>query len=252
MVGNERAIAVSEEAWRIVGTPRFGGILVVADHASDRVPAGVDLGIDPALINNHIAVDLGVAGVAQRMAEQRGVAAFLGNVSRLVCDFNREEHAPGVVPIASDGHAVPGNALDHAGHEQRLARYFRPYHDALARVLDEAPPLLILSLHRFTPHLASKPDEQRPWACGVLYNEDATASRHAIALLREEGLNVGDQEPYSGRLLNATMNRHAEADGRPYFGIEIRQDLLATEAMQAEWAERLGRICNRIAIAIGG
>jgi predicted N-formylglutamate amidohydrolase len=119
-------------------------------------------------------------------------------------------------------------------------------------VLDEAPPLLILSLHSFTPHLASKPDEQRPWACGVLYNEDATASRHAISLLREEGLNVGDQEPYSGRLLNATMNRHAEADGRPYFGIEIRQDLLATEAMQAEWAERLGRICNRIAIAIGG
>ena len=243
---------MSEEAWRLVGIPRFGGILVVADHASGRVPDDITLGIAPELMGNHIAVDLGVAEVAERMAAQPGIAAFMGNVSRLVCDFNREEHAPGVVPIASDGHAIPGNALDHAAHEARLARFFRPYHDALARQLDEAPPLLILSLHSFTPHLASRPDEQRPWDCGVLYNEDDTASCLAIAMLREEGLQVGDQKPYSGRLLNATMNQHAEADGRPYFGIEIRQDKIATEAMQVEWAERLQRICNRIAIAIGG
>lgn len=243
---------MSDTSWRIVGTPRFGGILVVADHASDRVPADIDLGIDPALLGNHIAVDLGVAGVAEAMAARPGIGAFLGNVSRLVCDFNREEHAPGVVPIASDGHAIAGNALDHAGHEARLARFFRPYHDALERLLDDTPPLLILSLHSFTPSLASNPDEQRPWDCGVLYNADDHASRLAIALLREEGLNVGDQLPYSGKLLNATMNRHAEADGRPYFGLEIRQDRIATVEMQAQWAERLCRICNRIALALGG
>jgi predicted N-formylglutamate amidohydrolase len=243
---------MNEAPWRIVGTPRFGGILVVADHASDRVPVDIDLGIDPALLGNHIAVDLGVAGVAEAMAARPGIGAFLGNVSRLVCDFNREEHAPGVVPIASDGHAIPGNGLDHAGHAARLARFFRPYHDALARLLDEAPPLLILSLHSFTPSLASNPDEQRPWDCGVLYNADDRASRLTIALLREEGLNVGDQLPYSGKLLNATMNRHAEADGRPYFGLEIRQDRLATAEMQAQWAERLCRICNRVALALGG
>jgi predicted N-formylglutamate amidohydrolase len=216
------------------------------------VPADIDLGIDPALLGNHIAVDLGVAGVAEAMAARPGIGAFLGNVSRLVCDFNREEHAPGVVPIASDGHAIPGNALDHAGHEARLARFFRPYHDALERLLDDTPPLLILSLHSFTPSLASNPDEQRPWDCGVLYNADDRASRLAIALLREEGLKVGDQLPYSGKLLNATMNRHAEADGRPYFGLEIRQDRIATAEMQAQWAERLCRICNRIALALGG
>jgi len=56
----------------------------------------------------------------------------------------------------------------------------------------------------------------RPWHVGVLYNEDDRAARVAIPLLEAEGLMVGDQEPYSGRLLNATMNRHAEAEGRPY------------------------------------
>lgn len=238
------------EAFALLGTPRFGGILVVSDHASNHVPADIDLGIDPALLDQHIAIDIGVAGVATAMAERPGIAAFLGGVSRLVCDFNREEHAPAVIPIASDGHAIPGNALDHAGHEARLARFFRPYHDALAALLDDKPPALILSLHSFTPQLATS-DQPRPWQVGVLYNQDDRAARIAIPLLEAEGLVVGDQEPYSGQLLNATMNRHAEAEGRPYLGIEIRQDQIADAAGQQFWAGLLGRICNEVALKLG-
>ncbi|OYZ40829.1 MAG: N-formylglutamate amidohydrolase, partial [Novosphingobium sp. 16-62-11] len=201
------------EAFTIIGTPRFGGILVVSDHASNRVPDDIDLGIEPDLLNQHIAVDIGVAEVGALMAEWPGIAAFQGGVSRLVCDFNRDEHLPTVVPVASDGHAIPGNALDHAAHEARLARFFRPYHDALGALLGDAPQALILSLHSFTPQLASS-EEARPWHVGVLYNEDDRAARIAIPLLEAEGLCVGDQLPYSGKLLNATMNRHAEAEGR--------------------------------------
>ena len=237
------------EAWRLIGTPRFGGILVVSDHASNRVPEDIDLGIEPALLAQHIAVDLGVAEVGALMAQRSGIAAFQGNVSRLVCDCNREEHAPAVIPIASDGHAIPGNALDHAGHQARLERFFHPYHAALADLLDASPPALILSLHSFTPQLATS-DEPRPWQVGVLYNQDDRAARLAIPLLEAEGLIVGDQEPYSGQLLNATMNRHAEADGRPYVGIEIRQDQIATPVQQAVWAERLARICNEVALKL--
>ena len=235
------------EAWRLLGTPRFGGILVVSDHASNRVPDDIDLGIDPALLSRHIAVDIGVAEVGAIMAQRPGIAAFQAGVSRLVCDCNREEHASAVIPIASDGHAVPGNALSHAGHQARLERFFHPYHAALADLLDAQPPALILSLHSFTPLLASS-DQPRPWQVGVLYNQDDRAARLAIPLLQAEGLVVGDQEPYSGKLLNATMNRHAEADGRPYLGIEIRQDQIADAAGQAVWAERLARICNQIAV----
>ena len=237
------------EAWHLIGTPRFGGILVVSDHASNRVPDDIDLGIDPALLTQHIAVDLGVAEVGALMAQRPGIAAFQAGASRLVCDCNREEHAPAVIPIASDGHAIPGNALDHAAHQARLARFFHPYHAALAELLDANPPALILSLHSFTPQLATS-DAPRPWQVGVLYNQDDRAARLAIPLLNAEGLIVGDQQPYSGQLLNATMNRHAEADGRPYLGIEIRQDQIASPAQQAEWAERLARICNLIALRL--
>lgn len=237
------------EAFRLLGTPRFGGILVVSDHASNRVPDDIDLGIDSALLTQHIAVDLGVAEVGALMAERAGTAAFQGNVSRLVCDINREPHAPAVIPIASDGHAIPGNALDHAAHQVRLERFHTPYHTALAALLDESPPALVLSLHSFTPQLATS-DEPRPWQVGVLYNEDDRAARLAIPLLEAEGLIVGDQLPYSGKLLNYTMNRHCEAEGRPYLGIELRQDEVVSPQQQAKWAELLARLCNRVALSL--
>jgi len=237
-----------EEAFRIVGTPRFGGILVVSDHASNRVPEGVDLGIAPELLDQHIALDIGVGAIGALMALRPGFAAFQGNVSRLVCDFNRDEDSPSIVPQTSDGHAIPGNPPEM--RKQRIDTYFHSYHNGLERLLAETPQSLILSLHSFTPCLASDPSQQRPWHVGVLYNRDERAARLAIPLLEAEGLTVGDQQPYSGRLLNATMNRHAEADGRPYLGIELRQDLVAHEAGQAEWAERLVQLCNKVALAL--
>jgi predicted N-formylglutamate amidohydrolase len=241
---------MSEAAFRLIGTPRFGGILVVADHASNDVPGDIDLGIDRVLLDGHIAVDIGVMAVAERLAQRPGIAAFCAAYSRLVCDVNREEDAPGLIPAASDGHAIPGNVLNYAGRAARLERCYRPYHAALAQLLDDFPPALILSLHSFTPQLASDPEQARPWQVGVLYNADDRAARLAIPLLAADGLVVGDQQPYSGKLLNATMNRHAEAEGRPYLGVEIRQDQIADPMGLQEWADRLGRLGNRIVIAL--
>ncbi|BBB08820.1 N-formylglutamate amidohydrolase [Sphingopyxis sp. EG6] len=240
------------EAWRQLGTPRTGGILLIADHASNHVPDDIDLGIDPALLTDHIAIDIGVAEVAALLVENGAVdAAILGRVSRLVVDCNRDEEAPGVMPIASDGHAVPGNALDDAGREARLARFFRPYHDHIVATIAAHRPAMILSLHSFTPALSAHPDQARPWHVGVLYNEDDRLAGAAIAALAAEGLTVGDQLPYSGKLLNATMNRHAEGNAIPYVGIEMRQDLVSDAAGQALFAQRLSRMCSKLALYPG-
>jgi len=240
------------EAWRQLGEAQAGGILLIADHASAFVPADIDLGIDSALLREHIAIDIGVAEVATLLIESGAVdAAILGGVSRLVVDCNREEDAPGVLPIASDGHAVPGNALDDDAREARLARFFRPYHDHIAVTIAARRPGMILSLHSFTPSLAAHPDQARPWHVGVLYNEDDRLAAAAIAALAAEGLNVGDQQPYSGKLLNATMNRHAEGNRIPYVGIEMRQDLVRDAAGQALFAQRLARMCKKVTLNIG-
>ncbi len=239
---------MSEEAFRLIGTPRFGGLLVVADHACNHVPPDIDLGVDPALMSQHIAIDIGVAGIAERMAREAGTAALLGGVSRLVCDTNRRENDPAVIPEASDGHAIPGNlGID---REARLARFHRPFHDTLTDLLESTPPSLVLILHSYTPALRSKPDELRPWHCGLLYDEDDRGARAAQPLLEADGLIVGDQLPYSGKEYNAAIERHVESEGRPYLYIEIRQDLIEGEAGQAEWAERLSRICGQVVLSI--
>lgn len=238
---------MTSEAFTLLGTPVAGGVLIVSDHASAHVPADIDLDIPARLLGEHVAIDIGVAEIGAILAREPGYAAFQGGVSRLVCDFNRDPHAPAVVPVASDGHAIPGNALDTAGRAARLARFFEPYHDALAQVLAAHEPALILSLHSFTPRLESDPQGARPWHVGVLYNQDDRAARIALPLLEaEDGLCVGDQEPYSGRLLNATMNRHAEAFARPYLGLELRQDLIGDAAGQQAWATRLARLLPQV------
>ena len=80
--------------------------------------------------------------------------------------------------------------------------------------------------------------------------EDDRAACHAIRLFEELGLRVGDNQPYSGRDLNATMNRHAEAMGRPYCAIEIRNDLIAQEAGQARFAALIADVAGRVQLAL--
>lgn len=243
---NGGAIAVSE-AFRQLGTPTPGGIVCAADHASNRIPADITLGIPAHLLGDHIAVDIGTDAIAESLARDHGIPAHIAAVSRLVCDFNRDEAAPGLVPEASDGHPIPGNIG--ADREGRLNRFHRPYHTALADWLDAAQPALILSLHSFTPRLAAR-EEARPWEVGILYNTDESAARIAIPLLAAEGLNVGENLPYSGRDLNYTMNRHAEAHGRPYLGVELRQDLTRTPQDHTRWAALLANIAQRVASAL--
>ena len=218
-------------------------ILTVVDHASNHVPPDIDLGIDRALLDTHIAWDIGAAAVADAL----GYPMHVAQVSRLVADLNRDPDDPSVVPPLSDAVAIPGNAGD---MRDRITRYWWPYHDALAARIAAERAAMLLSLHSFTPQLAGKPNETRPWEVGVLYNHDDRAARLAIPLLEAAGIVTGDQLPYSGKLLNATMNRHGEGTGTPYLGLEVRQDLIGDAAGASRWADRLRPIIDAVAGAM--
>ncbi len=229
--------------YHLLGDPA-ANVLIVADHASNHVPPGIDLGIDPALLDDHVALDIGVAELAAELVRRHDMAAILGGVSRLVIDYNREADAPGLIPHESDGKPVPGNRDADVAH--RIAHYYDPYHGQVAALTAQAHQPFILSLHSFTPQLAARPYEARPWEIGILYNEDERAAPHAIRLLADRGYVVGDQEPYSGKLLNATMNRHAEAHGRPYLGVEVRQDIAADPVRRPRLAEDLSAVVQHL------
>ncbi|MCA3254618.1 MAG: N-formylglutamate amidohydrolase [Alphaproteobacteria bacterium] len=212
-------------------------VLLVSDHASNHVPHGIDLGIDPALLDEHIAVDLGAGDVTRAVAALLGAPALLGGVSRLVIDLNREPEAGGLIPAESDGRRIPGNAgLLESERDRRIALYHQPYHSRVEALIDTHRPALVVSIHSFTPQLLTRPDVERPWPVGLLYNVDERAARIAIMHLRAAGHLVGDNEPYSGRELNYTMDRHAEPRGLPYLGFELRQDEIGDPAGVARWS----------------
>ncbi|OSZ66389.1 N-formylglutamate amidohydrolase [Sphingomonas sp. IBVSS2] len=218
-------------------------VLLLCDHASNAVPADIDLGIDPALLDKHIAIDIGAAAVTRVLAARLGCPAILATVSRLVIDLHREPDHIGLIPHRSDGHLVPGNeTVDKAA---RIARFHAPYHRALRDRIRAQRPRLILSIHSFTPCLEHGGTD-RPWQVGVLYNRDVRAAHPTVAFFRERGFVTGDNEPYSGRLLNATLNRHAEGQGIPSVAIEIRNDLIRDGAGAEEWAGVLADLAGHL------
>ncbi|PZN93885.1 MAG: N-formylglutamate amidohydrolase [Alphaproteobacteria bacterium] len=226
-------------------------LLLIADHASNAVPPGVDLGIDMALLDDHIAVDIGTAALTEALARTLSAPAILATVSRLVIDLNRDPHVAGLVPIASDGHVIAGNVTAGAAERDlRIAAIHAPYHVAVAEEIGQRRPEMLVSIHSFTPQLATAPGLARPWPIGILYNSDDRAARHGITALAARGLHVGDNEPYSGRDLNYTMNRHAEAAGLPYLGFEIRNDGIADAAGVAHWTSVLADTIHHVLRAL--
>lgn len=220
--------------------PGTADLLLVADHASAEVPPGIDLGISPALLADHIAVDIGTDALTRRLARALSAPAIIATVSRLVVDLNRDPADLGAVPASSDGHLIPGNwNLPQAERELRVRAIHVPYHEAIAAEIAQRRPALIVSVHSFTPRLATRPDWQRPWPIGILYNQDERAARLGLVALAARGLHVGVNQPYSGRDLNYTMDRHAEAAGIPYLGIEVRNDGLQSKEGVARWTHIL-------------
>lgn len=241
---------MNEVADFLPGTPG-SELLLVADHASNRVPVDIDLGIPESLMHQHMAVDIGVDPLAREVALRLGCPAILATVSRLVVDLHRERDELNAIPVISDGHPIPGNeALTPADRERRLERFWDPYHRLITETVERLRPRILFALHSFTPQLATRPQEKRPWEVGILYNQDVRAAHIAIELLKAEGIVTGDNQPYSGQDLNATMDLHAETRGLPYLVVEVRQDLIGDAAGVRRWADRLTPILQRTADAL--
>ncbi len=218
--------------------------VVLCDHAGRELPSNLGtLGLSPTDLSSHIAWDIGALGVAQRLALSLEAPLFSQRYSRLAIDCNRPLSAPDSIPVRSGGVTIVGNAeLRPWQTEQRAAEIFLPYHERIRRALDDRTrPFVLVSMHSFTPELLGV---RRPFHAGVLYHRDARLAQPLLELLRREpGLVVGDNEPYAASAAtDYAIIEHAEARGVPYVELEVRQDLIAEAAGQAQWAARLARL----------
>ena len=78
----------------------------------------------------------------------------------------------------------------------------------------------------------------------MLHAENSPYSRAVLARLRVElGADlVGDNEPYRMDEVDFTVPRHAGPRGLDYLELEVRQDLVADVAGQAEIAAIVARL----------
>ena len=232
----------------IAGRPD-AGVLFICDHASNALPPDLPcLGLPPGEMQRHIAWDIGAAAVTRTLAAAFDAPALLTRWSRLLIDANRGADDPTLVMRISDGALIPGNArIDADEVDRRRDVYWRPYRAAIRAAIaamTQAGPLpAIVSLHSFTPNWKGVP---RRWQVGLLWDADARIARPLMAALAAEGLTVGDNEPYDGALPGDTLDEEVTAHGLAGALIEIRQDLIADAAGQAEWAARLARALRPI------
>jgi predicted N-formylglutamate amidohydrolase len=216
----------------------------LVDHASRRIPKSLgQLGLPESELVRHIAWDIGALGVAERVAASLDATLVAQNYSRLVIDCNRPASAPSAIPEISEITAIPGNAdLDAAEREARRVAIHAPYHDHIADLLDERArqgrKTILIAQHSMT---AVYRGSRREMEAAVLYNRDgrfAVALRDALS--DSAGSIVADNQPYAMTDdSDFTLPVHGEKRGLPHVGIEIRQDLVETEAGQLLWADRV-------------
>ncbi|WP_375310924.1 N-formylglutamate amidohydrolase [Bradyrhizobium sp. A5] len=229
--------------------------LLTSDHYGRVLPGALgDLGVAEAELTRHIAWDIGIAGVAERLARMLDAHLIAQRYSRLVIDCNRPPGAASSIPVISEATAIPRNE-DISEHERgaRRREIFEPYHHRINAVIDgrlhDKRPTVLVSLHSFTPVYAGV---ERPWHIGTLYNRDTVLPHLLLKHLRAESdLVVGDNEPYAvNDLTDYTIPVHGEARGLVNTGIEIRQDLIADQSGEQQWAERLARIFAEIEVEL--
>lgn len=229
--------------------------LLTSDHYGRVLPRALgDLGIAEGELTRHIAWDIGIAGVAERLAKMLDAHLIAQRYSRLVIDCNRPPGAASSIPVISEATAIPRNeGLSEHERAARRREIFEPYHSRIRDVIDArlsaGRPTVLVSLHSFTPVYAGV---ERPWHIGTLYNRDTVLPHLLLKHLRAEGdLVVGDNEPYAvNDLTDYTIPVHGEARGLVNTGIEIRQDLIADQSGEQQWAERLARIFAEIEVEL--
>lgn len=225
------------------GTSPF---LLIGDHAGRAIPQRLaSLGLDPEVLDLHIASDIGVAGLGTLLSERLDACFVSQTYSRLVIDCNRKPGDATSICTSSDGIAIPGNA-QLSDDERRARQIFilQPYQKAIADALERGrargQPTFIVSLHSFTPVMAGY---RRPWHFGVLHRHDSLLSSRMLELLRDEfGSAAGDNQPYQLDDKDYTVPLHADAHGLDYLELEVRQDIIASTNGQSVVASLVARM----------
>lgn len=226
-------------------------IVLVCEHAGHFVPVELnDLGLSAEARFSHIAWDPGAMGVARAMSEALDAVLVSANVSRLVYDCNRPPDAPDAMPAQSEAYEIPGNAiLSDADKQARVAAYYTPFHDRLAAEVAYKDAPVIVTVHSFTPVYNGI---ERNVEVGVLHDHDSRLADVLLDLDLADRYNVQRNMPYGPQDgVTHTLTKHAAPKNHLNVMLEVRNDLIETEADQIAMGKTLAGWLTKALAQIG-
>lgn len=220
-------------------------IVLICEHASNNFPEDFSgLGLDEAARMSHAAWDIGALAVASTLSESLDAPLVSCGVSRMLYDCNRPLSAPDCIPAKSELIAVPGNEdLSAAQRNLRYRLIHEPFHLAASGLIAAQQaklrgPVAIVTIHSFTPVYYGKP---RDVEIGFLHHGNAELSIAAHGIEREKGRYRAElNEPYDAADgVTYSLCKHADVNRLHSTMVEIRNDLVDTEAKAIEVGEHL-------------
>ena len=245
IVSDEKLLSNEDPSPLVILRPEgTSDLFFTCEHAGRVLPKALEqLGLSNADLQRHIAWDIGAAALARNLSEQFDASCVLQNYSRLVVDCNRWTHGADFITTFSEDTPIPGNQnLPDTQIQSRTNEIYRPYHDAIARMLDArratGRDTVLVSVHTCTPVYLGV---HRPWHIGVLYQRDKRFAGLLLEQLRRDSSIIcGDNEPYFlDDKKDYAVPVHGEHRGLAHVEFEIRQDLVDEGVGQREWSDRL-------------
>ena len=219
--------------------------LIICDHASNKIPTNFkELGLSKEILDSHIAFDIGAKEVAVCLSNILECPLVMTDFSRLLIDPNRGIDDPTLIMRISDNKIIKGNRNIYnfkksEEKDERVKKYYDVYHNKISEFInfkekDKNYPSII-SIHSFTPVWRNK---KRAIDIGILWDNDYRLPEIFFNYFKKNHKNlvIGDNEPYSGRLKNDTLYKHATINGLSNILIEIRQDLITERKGQKYFA----------------
>lgn len=226
-------------------------IILCCEHAGNVIPEEYSsLGIGPDIVDDHWGWDIGAWATVLRIASKTGVTAMGSLFSRLLIDLNRSRNDSTLIVEEVTGRPISGNRnLSRTEVESRLARYYEPYHETLARLCKiyqkvHGRAFALVSIHSFTGQWAN---QDRDFDLGILFDElNADVGLALVDELNKQGLKARANEPYSGmRGEIYSAEHHGSENGILYFEIEMNQSAVNDEKKRRRMGDALSEILPR-------
>jgi len=225
--------------------------ILTCEHASCRLPPGHRPKPDERrILRTHWGWDPGAWNLTRALAARTSTAAIGGRWSRLWIDLNRRVEDPSSIRATVEGTRLSWNSrIGPSERERRILGCHAPYHEAIDRLivrhLVRGHRPLLMAVHTFTPSLEGR---TRPFDAGVLFERDGHLAQRLGGALRDAGLRVRYNEPYSGMAgMMYSIDRHGKHHVLPCLELEVNQALF----LRPTSATRLARVVERGLRSVG-